>query len=548
VSGEDPALGLPEPPRLAEPLGSLDDVTRAEAGAADDLPFLLAGRRARVAGGTRRGADGLVLGSVDVPAPRLPGAAPDGATITPIGVERRLRIGSARLVERVLAPRDGAFVLFEWALRGGAEDVPPDDGSPVLVTLEWPVPPGARWRRGPRQLVSAVGGAMVVHAFSREPGGLEVGRQEGEPGTATGAGGRGEGVSASFRLDPRDGLRLAIAAGPDDEAATRALRAANRTRAHVQARRGEAERLRTERLSLESPDPDLDAELEWVKVRLAASLSAVGEARVAEGGRPGIFKQAADALVVGDAGLAVHVLSRAGRSPAGPDGWAGPVEALILLAADYLDRTGDLAVVRDLWLDGAAGREAADASVSGAALRRLARIAEEVGDREAAARLTAVAARTPTDRPDQGAGVVQDDPAPDHDPRRILDVVRKLVGDQPDATRQRLVLRPRPPRDWDRYHVRSIPMGDASFSLQYSREGDRHRFTVRQERGAVPAHLILEPDIPGRFVGATVDGTAAELETRVVGARIRVPVQLDLDHERVLEVEMSGSVYEGGSS
>jgi hypothetical protein len=130
--------------------------------------------------------------------------------------------------------------------------------------------------------------------------------------------------------------------------------------------------------------------------------------------------------------------------------------------------------------------------------------------------------------------------ATEHDPEHVLPRVRELLGVEPDASRGRLVLRPRPPAAWDRFEARGIRMGEAGFSLRYDRRGRVHRLAVRQDLGAVPVSLILEPELPGRPVAARVDGRPAALDSTVLGERSRVSVQLALDHERTLELEMGG--------
>lgn len=120
----------------------------------------------------------------------------------------------------------------------------------------------------------------------------------------------------------------------------------------------------------------------------------------------------------------------------------------------------------------------------------------------------------------------------------LLLLVHELLGAAPDAARHRLVLRPRIPAEWDRFEARHLRVGDAAVALRYRREGARHIFCLEQERGAMPLRLVLEPLLPATtLTGARVDGRAATLETSRHGDRLVVPVQLVLDHERILELD-----------
>jgi hypothetical protein len=119
-----------------------------------------------------------------------------------------------------------------------------------------------------------------------------------------------------------------------------------------------------------------------------------------------------------------------------------------------------------------------------------------------------------------------------------------MFGIMPDASRGRIRIAPRIPDDWHDVALEGIAVGDASVSLRYRRhrEGDSiaHHFLATQDSGGVPLRLIFEPLIGAGAspVAATVDGKPAQLDQRLDGDRIRVPVQLVLDEERALELRV----------
>jgi hypothetical protein len=564
---EDPALALPALPRLAEPVGSLGAPLSEPLDPARDSGWVTAGRGAWVVGGAGRGAVRVVMPPLELARDlRLQGAVADAAVITPLGVERWLRVGTEVVVERVVVPRNGTFALLEWHA--------PGDGA--AVTVEWVVVPAsgvatgapARWRRGQRALM-VTGGAVAVFVLSVEPEELMV--------SAGGASGELQ-VAARLGLPAGGSVRLVVAGG-GGEHVVRALRAADRPRSVVQGRRADAERLRSERLSLASPDPGLDRALEWAKARLAERVTdvpAAGRALVSRRtGEPRFItaeavNAALDCLTIGDADAArdvVGFLARqqdaAGCIPGdcGLDGTAGPGDpaataAFLLLVGQLLDRAGDVPMVRGLWpaLRRAGAALVADAALeAGAAagwsraargtwapaIQALGRVAEAVGITDPAVGAGAGVA-VGTIEGSAALGVTPVPGATEHDPEHVLPRVRELLGVEPDASRGRLVLRPRPPAAWDRFEARGIRMGEAGFSLRYDRRGRVHRLAVRQDLGAVPVSLILEPELPGRPVAARVDGRPAALDSTVLGERSRVSVQLALDHERTLELEMGG--------
>jgi hypothetical protein len=500
VIREDPDLPVPVLPGLAEspgPLGA-EIASRAVPSDAADPPLLLAGRRAWALGGVRSGVQELAIPPFLVAdGPVLRDATATDAVMSPLGLERRLLVDRVEVVERTVVPRDGAFAVMEWSSTGPVR-------LDVLWRLRLPAA-DARFRRVERGLILAGREGTVAVAFSRAADLLEVSHEANGP-TVT--------VRAGLRLLDPGTLRVVVAAGADRDGIERALRAANRTRALVQARRGAAERLRADRIATTTPDPAFDLELEWVKLRLAdrvMDMPGIGRV-VAEPRRGGDWsveataavRLALDALAVGDpeparALLAVGMVSAPPyqRGTARPEDDAG----LQYLVARFADQTGDPGVGRHRWS----------------------------GD------------QGPEDQARQ-PGV-----PPAHDPEQVLPRLDHLLGARPDATRDRLALRPRPPLAWDRFRVTGIPVGDASVSLDYRRHGDVHRLAVWPERGATPLQIVLEPELPGDLVAARVDGQTADLLSVPAAGRTRVPVQLALDHERVLELEMKGALEGTGS-
>jgi hypothetical protein len=327
-------------------------------------------------------------------------------------------------------------------------------------------------------------------------------------------------------------LRFALAAAADDVTLERALRAANRTRAVVQARRGFVARLLEDRLSLESPDPVLDRFVAEAKVELAdrvVDTPGTGRHLVAGYGPDGpafdvaaALPDARDALLTGDFDTARDALLFLGRYQ-GSDGRGEPGATVpyLALAGEYHAWTGDTAAMGTEWPRLMAAWDRVGGLAEQTLVDGLVHVAEALGERAPVRRARGQGL---------GHGV-----APTG-----LERVRRLLGVEPDAVRGRLMLRPRPPAEWGHFQVRGLAMGDAAFALAYRRTGSLHRVTIRQDRGAVPATLILELEIPGPLRAARVDGMSAELtavEAEDRGAW-RVPVQLALDHERVVELEV----------
>ncbi len=569
---EDRTLAMPELPLLEEPLGTLEFRLRKTGPAADDAPFTVAGRRAFAAGGAARGIDEVWAHPVRLAVrPRIAAAAAETLTVTPVGLERRLRVGETEIHEHVVVPREGPVCVIEWLSRTRPADV--EIGWTCDLRLAGPYPPGAlgglRWRKAARGLVVAgAGEERAVFAFSAAPDSFEVddASEQDRPLVR---------VRARTRLRPGVPLRLAIVGGGGDALIRRALSAANRPHTITRARHAHAERLMTERLALDAPDPAAVQAVEWAKQRLDACLveapgvgrslvtgygsapDAPGDARApvatafagAEAARAALM-----CLAVGDFRAARDVLAFLGRhqdasgrvprecTTSGVTRYDAPeaTPLYLLLAARYLSWTGDLRFLRGEWRRvlrayeaclaiGSREMESVAAGILAAALPELADAAEAIGERGAAVEL-----RGTPGRADRGASKQAAIPGSSG----IATLIHDILGAEPDAARGRLVLRPVPPPDWSRFRVSGLAVGDTSVGLDYRRSETTHTFRLTQARGAAPIQLILEPSLPGGGLrSAVVDGVPAELDARRARDRIVVPVQVVLDHAREVVLE-----------
>jgi hypothetical protein len=126
---------------------------------------------------------------------------------------------------------------------------------------------------------------------------------------------------------------------------------------------------------------------------------------------------------------------------------------------------------------------------------------------------------------------------PDSGADAVLDLVHGMLGLQPDATRHRLWLRPRLPPGCTTLEVREMAAGADAVRAHMELGPDRLVVRVEQDAGPLPLTLLLEPYVPGGVTFAAVDGRPASLAPRPAGTRgSRLPVQLVLDHERVVEI------------
>lgn len=116
--------------------------------------------------------------------------------------------------------------------------------------------------------------------------------------------------------------------------------------------------------------------------------------------------------------------------------------------------------------------------------------------------------------------------------------VYAMLGAAPDASRGRLRLRPCLP-DWlSSLTIQNLQMGDAVVWLRYEEDARGVTYVVEQIAGAMPVRLIFEPTFNRPISQAIIDGKSAELDVQIVGQRAVAPVQIMLDHERVLRFHM----------
>lgn len=601
AGGEDPSLIVPAVPSLDAPLGDVDFPLRATLSPDSDLPISLAGRRAFAAGTPARGITEVGAHPLRLAMLRVDGTSAELVTLTPVGLERRLRVGEAPVMERVVVPREAPVCLLEWHAPEGA----------VELTLEWTCDLGMdgsartagslRWRRSKRGLVVAgADDARAIFVFDPAAVGMDVAASDHPPGVRAGV---------RLRLPSGGAARLAIVGGPGERWVRRGLAAVKRP-GTTGARRAHAERLLGDRLTLDGSRPESDR-LDWAKVRLDAAhveLPGIGRSLLAGYGRAQRRFATVDAvtgawaaLATGDAAPARDVLSLLGRhqreSGEVPGTCGGEVRygdplatpSYLLLAGQLARWAGDLRTLRGAWpqLSSAvefcrsAALEGLPRSVWELAAPLVMEAAEAIGELNAAARLRHEVGGNGGEQdgaePDGAGSEAASGPAseggsdaaseermsrwaavaaalvggrgePDHPEGAVpwttasaaevvLRLVHGLLGAEPDATRGRLVLRPRPAGG--PFTVRGLLVGAAAVTLDYSRERNRHTFRVVQERGPAPLTVVLEPLLTGaRLVGARVDGAAAELDARPEGDRIVVPVQLVLDHGREVVVEV----------
>lgn len=588
----------PSFPALDAPLPSFDDPLRRTGDAAGDAPFTVTGRRAEMAGGEARGIDEIRIDGVAiVGALRVEGARATDFVATPIGVERHLEVAGRPVVERLLVPRDLPAVVLEWAAPGGAtleiawaaEPLPGGGaagwrrGDAALLTGDPEAGPAA---------AIVVGGAAGAWEVAEAPAGADPAvrcrvRVDLEPGGSVRLA-----VAASVGGDVA--LRAILAElrpeilGRDRAAAARRVRERWISVRSPDASLDEALGWSKVRLDAAPPVPgpgSVGAPAQGGPAGPAAPSTVRGASVDPRLAIEVAVRAALGALAAGDFDTARETVRRLGAlqgsSGAIPGGPAATSLYLLLLSR-FLTWTGELHTVRAMWgrvrsmcadlLEAEPAGEAADADpLRAAALRELALAAESIGDTELAAQLE-VRGGVPSDAPHgvvdamalifpelAGFGAGRSAPAQAVGPlppaappsptlpeafetaeaaaAAIVGVVHGLLGVEPDATRHRIVLRPRLPSAWDRLEVRALRLGDAEITVRYHREGDRHIFRLDQELGGVPVRLIFEPVLPAaRLVAASVDGEPAELDPRPVAGGLAVPIQIVLDHERTVEL------------
>lgn len=508
-------------PELAEPLPELTGDSDSLAPDGQYASVALTGRRSRIS----KGPAGIRTVELDgQPVAELPGIA-DARTVseraTELGVERRLRVGRTHVVERIVVPWDGAFCLLEWTTE-----------HDVDVAIGWRIPArgvvGAVGRAADRALTATTESGRRLAFVSSAPVPFEI-REDPE---------RGLHVRGRAGLSAGGALRLVVASARNDRELDRALRSAARSRSVVRSRQAWVQRMRTDRLTVVTPDPALNAAVDLAKLSLALTEPSY---RLPAGR----LRSCLARLAIGEERAVRAVIDDLADSPTPSQ----RSDALILvLIGRYFAWTGDTRPARNHWqtLLNAYRRLATSTTIHHAgylqaAVAEVIPVAEALGGPLAELKRTAGNAAA-------GAGTVEalrlmpgwSDPAESGvSPRDVLcDVAFGLLGAEPDAGRGRLTIRPRPRDSWTGFSVEHLTIGSAALSLTLKREAGIHRIVALQERGAAPLTLVLEPELPGRLRAARVDGRAAELDPVEIGPRSRVPIQIALDHERRVELEM----------
>jgi hypothetical protein len=239
-----------------------------------------------------------------------------------------------------------------------------------------------------------------------------------------------------------------------------------------------------------------------------------------------------------------------------------PTAVFPAVVARYTAWTGDLATTAAVWpaVRAAVAAVTTDPAggdvVSAAALAGIERTAADLGDAHLAARLhsRARAARAALPPPTSDSvrrlatalGLTDPPLRASHSPQGddvgaaaelVMHIAHMVLGLEPDATRHRLWLRPRPPHGSDGLAAGTIRIGDDSVSMDLDREPGVLRLRIEQDSGAIPLTALVELLVPGRPLLARVDGSSASLEPRPVEGGALLPVQLVLDHARYIEVE-----------
>ncbi|MBX6366022.1 MAG: hypothetical protein IRZ00_19415 [Gemmatimonadetes bacterium] len=559
------------------------------AGVAADRPFLVAGRRAALAGVETRGIDAVRLhpfaALLDV---RVADASATAVASSAVGIERELDLSGRRIIERATVAPEAALAAIEWAVPDEAGESAPCF-EPVDLEVAWtlelePGPASLDLRREPRAITLRRGRAAVAVAI------------DAPAPTSWTLDAAGDPVRCRLlaRIPVGGFLRLTVAGGA---ASVRSpLELAGPPATHVGARLGAARRRAADRLGVVVPDRVLDDALAWAAHRLdelvvqpldSAATAVAGysaSALPSPAGPTAALWVALAALAAGDARLSTDTLASLRAYLPDPDAAA----AVLLLAARHLAWTGDTVLLRRAWPDlrraaricradperaplGAIAL--AEAAIAAEALRlplhdlderrgtaahahpraALGRPLAQAGGwaafadgrtRDAFREWSALAARGI----DAGRGLWIGDAGLDDaaaTARVLAAFCYGLLGTEPDAPRHRLRLRPQLPDAWDAAEVLRIRLGEASLTLHCRRDGQHHRFEVVPEAGPVPVRVILEPALPGRLRTARVDGVDAQLDPRPFGERILVPVQLVVDHARTVELETEPADEDG---
>lgn len=356
-------------------------------------PFTLAGHRTMVAGSEDEGCDEVWFHPVRVVKDfRIADARCETVRVSPLGIERRLRIIDGIVTERIHVPRDLPAVLLEYECADGAAAATLRIEWTVDLRLMWPYPAGAL----DPLLFHAAGDAVTVRSektgetvcfaasVAASSGATKPVTFTCEPPDPASDARTGLRCSLDASLDAGDRLLLRVAgsvdAGDDIDAIFAMLR---QPASRVRARAASLDRLRRDRLAVDAPEPRIGEAVEWAKVRLDSYLvdtPDVGRSLVAgyctsrpgwNDGRPGYawyfgrdaVWTALASLACGDFDAARHTIAFLGRhqdlsgkilhecTTSGVVHYdaADSTPLYLLLVARLLAWTGDAGFVRSQW-------------------------------------------------------------------------------------------------------------------------------------------------------------------------------------------------------
>ena len=482
------------------------------------------------------------------------------------------------LDERVILAHELSAIVWQWAAREAR-----------TLRLSWtvdlrmppPCPAGlsavSRWNTGDQWLlVQATDSAhSVLFCFDR----IVRWDVRALPGAVQ--------VRAETRIDAGAACTLcAILSGPHAAEQETVIRALDQPATLLRSRSAHAARLERDRVSITTPDASANDGWRRAVLQIDAALAelpGLGRApvvlRTLEGDPyPLVDSSAAVAIALSALTLGDHVLARAliqclaatqdqnGRI-AGECSSAGfctraddaATVSFLRLIVRYFDSIGDISYVRSHWpvVRNAVSRAAN--SLGRSASQALSEVAGAIGEAPDAARWKSAAEAAPVagiGGPDwTGWNENIDQKAADWleragrlapgDPeaaaRLVADLAGGLLGWEPDASRNRVRLRPAIPQAWSTLEVSNLRVGDSRIGLRYRRSSLSHTLVLTPLAGMVPVRVIFEPVIPAPAISqVSVDGKPATLDLQRRAGGWIIPMQVVLDHERTIVVEAAG--------
>lgn len=358
---------LPDLPGLGGELPDGKSALEVRSGAIEARDWLLAGRRGFLAGSVAEGIREAWIHPFEVAsefALLVDGAPPrpEALVETPVRVERRSRAGEVEVTERWSAALEHPVLWWDVGLEPGRS-----------VRLEWScslrrAPPYPLGPVGDLELTIAPDGHAAAIRAVDDPFRLlvtvEGGTLEASPLSTAGI---------RFTLRASGPVRVRLSAGADGADWDRTAHLlAKRGLASLEGQRADHARERaTYATSIETPEPSLDAAIEWAKARMDATLvgaPGVGRCAVADGG-PTAFvaasalRMALAQLAIGDRGgprdilkffsltalPSGRLLSECGTSGLGSVGDVSTIPPYLLLAARYAAWTAELDFLAHRW-------------------------------------------------------------------------------------------------------------------------------------------------------------------------------------------------------